>query len=162
MSYNHITKRIQLCLFTGISKIKWYINYLPFYVHKLFLFCTFLKFTFQMLSPFPVPTPISEAPYPILPPHASMRVFICSWSHVYSLVDGLAPGSSGRSGWLILFFLWGCNSFSPFYNSSMGDAALSPMIGFKNPPLYLSGSDRASQETATSGSCQHALLWHLQ
>jgi hypothetical protein len=29
--------------------------------------------------------------------------------HVYSLVGGLVPGSSGDSGWLILlFFLWGC------------------------------------------------------
>jgi hypothetical protein len=37
--------------------------------------------------------------------------YICSWSHgsphVYSLVGGLLPGSSGKSGWLILlFFLW--------------------------------------------------------
>jgi hypothetical protein len=29
--------------------------------------------------------------------------------HVYTLVGGLVPGSSGGSGWLILlFFLWGC------------------------------------------------------
>jgi hypothetical protein len=35
--------------------------------------------------------------------------YICSWSHVYSFVDGLVPESFGRSGWLIwLFFLWGC------------------------------------------------------
>ena len=34
--------------------------------------------------------------------------YICSWSngslHVYSLVGGLVPGSSGVSGWLILLF----------------------------------------------------------
>jgi hypothetical protein len=38
--------------------------------------------------------------------------YICSWSHrslhVYSLVDGLVPGSSGVTGWFILFLLWGC------------------------------------------------------
>ena len=32
------------------------------------------------------------------------------------------------------------------------------MVGCKHPPLYLSGSDRVSQETAISGSCQQALL----
>jgi hypothetical protein len=36
--------------------------------------------------------------------------YICSWSHVYSFVDGLVPGSSEGSGWLILlFFLWNYN-----------------------------------------------------
>jgi hypothetical protein len=38
--------------------------------------------------------------------------YICSWSHrslhVYSLVGGWVPGSSGGSGWFILLFLlWG-------------------------------------------------------
>jgi hypothetical protein len=34
---------------------------------------------------------------------------ICSWSHVYSFVDGLVPESSWGTGWLLLlFFLWGC------------------------------------------------------
>jgi hypothetical protein len=32
------------------------------------------------------------------------------------------------------------------------------MAGCEHPPLYMSGSGRASQETAISGSCQHALL----
>jgi hypothetical protein len=32
----------------------------------------------------------------------------CSWSQVYSFVDGLVLRSSGVSGWLILFFLCGC------------------------------------------------------
>ena len=49
--------------------------------------------------------------------------YMCSWSHVYSFVDGLVPGSSRGSGWLILmFFLWGCkylHFFSPFSNSSI-------------------------------------------
>jgi hypothetical protein len=34
---------------------------------------------------------------------------ICSWIHesfhVYSLVDDLVPGSSGVTGWLMLYFL---------------------------------------------------------
>jgi hypothetical protein len=35
--------------------------------------------------------------------------YICSWSHVYSFVNGLVPVSTGGSGWLILmFFLRGC------------------------------------------------------
>ena len=43
--------------------------------------------------------------------------YLCIWSHgslhVYCLVGGLVPGSSGISGWLILlFFLWGCKPFS--------------------------------------------------
>ena len=34
------------------------------------------------------------------------------------------------------------------------------MVGCENPPLNLSGSGRASPETAISGSCQPALFWH--
>jgi hypothetical protein len=40
--------------------------------------------------------------------------YICSWSHVYTFVDSLVSGSSGGSGWLILFFLWGCNHLQSF------------------------------------------------
>jgi hypothetical protein len=43
-----------------------------------------------------------------------------------------------------------------FSNSSIGDPILSPMVGCKHPPLYLSSSGRASQETAISDSCQQA------
>jgi hypothetical protein len=42
-----------------------------------------------------------------VPDKAIINCYICSWSHVYSFFHGLVPGSSGRSGWLILlFFLW--------------------------------------------------------
>ena len=34
----------------------------------------------------------------------------------------------------------------------------SPMVVFEHLPLYLSGSGRASRETAISGSCQQALV----
>jgi len=105
---------------------------------------------------------------PLLPllPNKAILCYICSWSHesvhVYSLVDGLVHGSSGLSGWLILlFFLWGCkpfSSFSPSSNSSNGDPILSLVVDYEHPPLYLSCSGRASQETAILGSCQHALL----
>lgn len=45
-----------------------------------------------------------------------------------------------------------------FPNSSTGVPVLSPMVGWEHPHLYWSGSGRASQETAVSGSCQQALL----
>jgi hypothetical protein len=66
------------------------------------------------------------------------------------------------SGWLIfLFFLGDANSFSsfsPFSNSSIGDPVMSPIFGCKHPPLYLSSTSRASQETAITCSTQQALL----
>ena len=49
------------------------------------------------------------------------------------------------------------SSSSPISNSSMGYPVLNPVVGFEHPPLYLLGSNRASQETAISGSCQQAL-----
>jgi hypothetical protein len=39
-----------------------------------------------------------------------------------------------------------------------GDPMLNPMDGCEHPLLYLSGTDRDSQETAISGSCQQALV----
>ena len=41
--------------------------------------------------------------------HPLLHKWLEPWSlHVYSLIGGLFPESSGGSGWLILFFLWGC------------------------------------------------------
>jgi hypothetical protein len=34
----------------------------------------------------------------------------------------------------------------------------SPMVGLEHPPLYLSDTGRASQETIRSGSCQQAVV----
>jgi hypothetical protein len=81
-------------------------------------------------------SPTHPPTHPLLPPHPGIPLhwgiepsqdqepllplmsdnvilcYICRWSHVYSLVGGLAPGSSGGSGWLLLlFFLWGCKLF---------------------------------------------------
>jgi hypothetical protein len=44
--------------------------------------------------------------------HKVILFYICCWSHgslhVYPMVGGLAPGSSGGTGWFILLFLlWG-------------------------------------------------------
>ena len=49
------------------------------------------------------------------------------------------------------------SSFSPFSNSSIWDPMLSSVVDCEHLPLYLSGSGRASQETAISGTCQQAL-----
>jgi hypothetical protein len=69
----------------------------------------------------------------------ALLCYICSWSHVslhvYSLFGGLVPGSS----------------LGPFSSSTIGDLVLSSMVGCEHPPLYLSGSGRASQKTAISG-----------
>ena len=66
---------------------------------------------------------------------------ICSWSHVYSFVDGLVPGSFWETGWLILLFLLWSNipfiSSGPHSNFSFGDPMLSPMVDFENLSLYL-------------------------
>jgi hypothetical protein len=59
---------------------------------------------------------------------------------LYSLVDGLAPRSSGGSGWLILLlFLWDCKPLHLLwsFNSSTGDLVLSPMVCCEHLPLYL-------------------------
>jgi hypothetical protein len=51
---------------------------------------------------------------PLLPLMSNKAIFyyICSWSHgslhVYSLVGDLVRGSSGSTGWFLLFLLWGC------------------------------------------------------
>jgi hypothetical protein len=116
--------------------------------------------------------PALAFPYPgvftgprTFPPIDVKQGYICDWSqrslHVYSLVGGLVPRSSGVFDWLILlFFLRVANpfsSFSPFSYSSNGDPMLSPMVGCKHLLLYLSGSGTASQETAISDSCQQAI-----
>jgi hypothetical protein len=50
------------------------------------------------------------------------------------------------------------SSLGPFSSYSIRDLVLSPMDGWEHPPLYLSGTGRASQVTAISGSCQQTLL----
>ena len=45
-----------------------------------------------------------------------------------------------------------------FSSSFPGDLVLHPMVGCEYPFLYLSGTGRAFQETAISGSCEQALI----
>ena len=60
-----------------------------------------------------------------------------------------------------MFLLWG---FSPlqlpgyFSGSVIEDLVHHPMDDCEHPLLYLPGTDRASQETVVSGSCQQALV----
>ena len=97
-------------------------------------------------------------------PAKAILCCICNWSYgspnVYSLFGGLVSGSS-VAVWLvdIIFLPMRLQTSSApsvlFSNSSIGELDLSPIC--KHLPLYLSGSGRASQETALSGSCQYAL-----
>ena len=50
------------------------------------------------------------------------------------------------------------SSLGSFSSSLIEDPVLSPMDGCERPLLYLSGTRRASQETAISVSCQQALV----
>ena len=50
------------------------------------------------------------------------------------------------------------SALKSFSNSFIGDRVLSPVDDCKHPLLYLSGTGRASQGTAISGSCQQALI----
>ena len=91
------------------------------------------------LSPSKTPCPISPPPglYESAPPptHSLLSSRLGIPLHCCS-VHGAANSLS---------------SFSPFSNSSIGDPVLSPMVDCEHQPLYLSGSGRASQETAISG-----------
>jgi hypothetical protein len=99
-------------------------------------------------------------------PDKAILCYICDWSHeffhVYTFVGGLVPGNSGGLVGLYSCSSYGVanyfNSFSPSSTSSIGVSMLSPMVGWVRLPLYLSGSGRASQETAIADSCQQALL----
>jgi hypothetical protein len=90
---------------------------------KIFFYWIICVFTFQML--YPLPYPLCRIPlhwalgYQVFtvprasPPIDVQQGYICGWCHgslhVYSLVGGLVPESSGGYGWFILlFFLWGC------------------------------------------------------
>jgi hypothetical protein len=53
--------------------------------------------------------PRASSPIDTQQGHPLLHMQLEPWPlHVYSLVGGSVPGSSGGSGWLTLFFLWGC------------------------------------------------------
>ena len=103
----------------------------------------------------PTPTsPISVPPHwasndygyvqePLLPlnPDKDILYNVCSWSHVYSLVDDYIPGSScGLLGWYCCSssgVAIPLNSFSLFSIDSIRDLWLSPMIGCEHLSMYL-------------------------
>ena len=77
--------------------------------------------------PYPIPLPPAHYPWPLIPLHwgiepsqdqgpffplmsdKAILCYICGWSHgslhVYSFVHGLVPGSSGGSGWFLVFII---------------------------------------------------------
>ena len=74
--------------------------------------------------------------------------------HLRGKKQRLKPETSSHSRYPTVDLLKNVPDFS---NSSIRDPTLSTMPGYKHPPLYLSGSGRASQETAVSCFCQQAL-----
>lgn len=60
--------------------------------------------------------------------------------------------------WLVHIVVFPFSSLGPFSNSSIVNPVLSPVVDWEPPPLYLSDSGRASQETAVLGYCQQALV----
>jgi hypothetical protein len=127
----------------------------------------------RVLPTHSLPPPTLEFPYtgasielsqdqgPLLPlmPNKAILCFMCSCSHgslhVYSLIGGLVPGSSGWGDCLVSWYC--CSSygvanpfsyFSPLSDSSIGDPigdlVLSPMFECMYQPLYLSGTGRVS------------------
>ena len=101
------------------------------------------------------PTDVQESLLPHMwpAPWAAPGVFIGWW---------FSPWSSGGSGLLTLLLpplrLQTPSAPSvPSPTPPLGTPELSPMVGCELPPLYLSGSGRASQETAISGFYQQVL-----
>jgi hypothetical protein len=119
----------------------------------------------------PTPDPPQDQGPPLcLMSDEAILCYICSWSHgslhVYSLVGGLLPGSSGGSGWLI-FFSYGVanpfSSFSPSPNSSIGSDPCAQSDGW----LQTSASVLVRLWQSLSGDSYTMLLsasnsWHQQ
>jgi hypothetical protein len=85
--------------------------------------------------------------------------FMCTlWLDIWSL-----GAIGGMVGWYCCSYYGVANHISSFRSFSNllhwgSHAQSNGLVGFEHPPLYLSGSGRASQETAISGSCQQALV----
>ena len=82
---------------------------------------------------------------------------------MYSLVSDLVPWELWEL-WLVDIVVLPMEMQTPSAPSGLsltpplGDPMISSMVGCKHPSLYMSGSGKASQETAPSDSCQHVLL----
>jgi hypothetical protein len=145
---------------------------MSYFILNSFLLNFFL-FKFQILSTFPVPPQNPHIPFPypcfyegVPPPTTPLYLpaltFPYAWASSFQRTSPLLHTQLDPYvlfGWcssygVAKFF----SSFSPFSNSSIGLPMLSPMVGFKHLPLYLSGPGIASLETLISGSYQQVLL----
>ena len=97
---------------------------------------------------FPSAKPISNLPLPCSPTHPLLPAL----TFLYTGVPSLHRTTGLPSHWCPF------SSFSHSPNSFFGVPALSPMVGCELPHLYWSGSGRASQGTAVSGSCHKNFL----
>jgi hypothetical protein len=109
----------------------------PYPIPSLLLLRGYSPSTYPLLSPHPgIPLHWGIDPFQVQGPHLpfmpnkAILSYIFAWSHgllhVYSLVGGLVPGSTGVCGWLILlFFLWGCKPLE----------VLQPFMGFLKESL---------------------------
>jgi hypothetical protein len=89
-----------------------------------------------------------------LEPWVSPVVLFGWWFNPWELWGGLV-------GWYCCSSYGAANPFrclDPFSISPIGNPVLSPVLGWENTQLYLSGTGRASQETAISGSSQQVLV----
>ena len=92
-----------------------------------------------------------------LVPDKAVLWYISNWIHgslhVYTLVDGLVPGSSGVSDCLVMCSTYGVanhfSSFTPSPNPYIGVPKLSPMGGCEIPHLYWSGFGKLSGNSYT-------------
>jgi hypothetical protein len=116
----------------------------------LFYFLYFLYLHFKCYpksSLYPHPAP--------LPTHSHFLALVFPCTEAYKVCASLYCCSPYRAAnWF--------SSFSPFYTSFIGDPKLSLMDVCEHPHLYMSGSDRASQETAILRLLSGSTCWHLQ
>ena len=128
---------------------------------------------------FPKPhTPLPDL-LPNPPNPASLLWHSPVLGHMIFLSPRASPPIDGRLSHTLLHMqletqLWGilvssycCSSYrvadpfrslGTFSSSFIGDPMLSPMDDCEHPLLYFSGTGRASQQTAISGSCQQTLV----
>jgi hypothetical protein len=106
----------------------------------------------------------SQNQEPLLPlmSHKAILYYIFGWRHGFLFGWWFSPWELWGV-WLVDIVVPPMKLQTPSASSvlsltlPLGNPMLSTMVGCKNPLLYLSGSARASKETAISGSCQQAL-----
>jgi hypothetical protein len=114
---------------------------------------TALEFSYTGVSSLQRTKGLSSHWWPTRPSSATYAAGSHGSIHVYSLVGGLVPGSSGRSGWLILLFLLQTPSALPvhFLNPLLGSHAQSNTEGQEFEQRCVAMGDRELR-VATSKS----------